>query len=237
VGIERSTVVRFNHHTREKVDIMSFAFDAPETTTGEGGGLSTPGTYHVVINEVREGESATGKAIDGLTITVEVLDGTTKGMGGKTRSESLFLPSLKDQEKEQQSGQPSMPRKKLAALFIAANAMQPDQLGKPVNVDTSKMVGQQCVIKFEHQMEKDGDGKYTVPTQYIQISYSDIFHVDDPDVSAIPKSAEALGLIPREFRHDAAWFAWKKKKAGANGANGKPAMAGAGATVTGDDIF
>jgi hypothetical protein len=210
---------------------MGFAFDAPETTTGEGGGLSTPGTYHVVINEVREGESAQGKPIDGLTITVEVMDGTTKGMSGKTRSESLFVPSLKDQEKEQQTGQPSMPRKKLAALFIAANAMQPDQLGKPVDVDTAAMVGQQCVIKFEHQMEKDGEGKYTVPTQYIQISYSDIFHVDDPDVKAVPKSADALSLIPAEYRHNEAWFAWKKKKVAA-----KPAMATAGATSV-DDLF
>jgi hypothetical protein len=210
---------------------MGFAFDAPETTTGEGGGLSTPGTYHVVINEVREGESAQGKPIDGLTITVEVMDGTTKGMSGKTRSESLFVPSLKDQEKEQQTGQPSMPRKKLAAMFIAANAMQPDQLGKPVDVDTAAMVGQQCVIKFEHQMEKDGEGKYTVPTQYIQISYSDIFHVDDPDVKAVPKSADALSLIPAEYRHNEAWFAWKKKKVAA-----KPAMATAGATSA-DDLF
>lgn len=216
---------------------MGFAFDAPETTQGEGGGLTTPGTYHLVINEVREGESSTGKPIDGLTITVEVLAGTTEGQAGKTRSESLFLPSLKDLEKEEKNnGAPCMARKKLAALFIATNAMKPEQLGKPVNVDAAAMVGQQCVIKFEQQMEQGGDGKYDVPTQYIQISYSDIFHVDDPDVAAVPKNAEALSLIPFEGRHPEAWFAWKKKKAG--GANGKPAMAGAGsAKDIADDIF
>ena len=79
---------------------MSFSFDAPETTTGEGGGLSEPGTYHVVINDVREGESTKGKPIDGLTITVEVLAGTVGGQANKTRSESLFAPNLEDAEKE-----------------------------------------------------------------------------------------------------------------------------------------
>jgi hypothetical protein len=194
---------------------MSFSFDAPETTQGEGGGLSTPGTYHVVINDVREGESAKGAAIDGLTITVEVLAGTVEGQAGKTRSESLFLPSMKDVAKEEETGQPSMPRKKLAAIFIAANAMAPESLGKPVNIETALMVGQQCVIKFENQMEQDGEGKYTVPTKYIQISYADIFHVDDPAVKAVPKNADALSLIAKEYRHDEAWFAWKKKRVAA----------------------
>jgi len=210
---------------------MGFAFDAPETTTGEGGGLTTPGTYHLVINDVREGESAKGSPIDGLTITVEVMDGTVKGQAGKTRSESLFLPSLKDLEKEEKNnGAPCMARKKLAALFIATNAMKPEQLGKPVNVDTAAMVGQQCVIKFDQQMEMGGDGKFNVPTQYIQISYSDIFHVDDPDVAAVPKNAEALSLIAKECRHDATWFGWKKKKASV----ARPAMASA---CTADDLF
>jgi len=210
---------------------MSFSFDAPETTTGEGGGLSEPGTYHVVINDVREGETSQGKPIDGLTITVEVLAGTVANQANKTRSETLFAPSIQDVEKETQTGQSGMARKKLAALFIASNVMDPNLLGKSVSIDTSKMVGQQAVIKFDNQMERDGEGKYTVKTQYIHISYSDIFHVDDPAVKDIPKNAEALALIPKEHRHSADWFGWKKKKPG----QVKPQMAAA--SVSDDDLF
>jgi hypothetical protein len=194
---------------------MAFSFDAPETTQGEGGGLNTPGTYHVVINDAIEGQTSQGKPIDGLTVTVEVLAGTVKDMVGKTRSETLFAPSMKDVEKEEKTGTAGMSRKKLAALFIASNAMDPNQLGKPVNVDVASLVGQQCVIKFERQYEKDGNGEYTIETKFIQISYSDIFHVDDPSVKDVPKSAEALSLIPPGNRHNEGWFEWKKKKVAA----------------------
>lgn len=214
--------------------MMAFSFDAPETTQGEGGGLSVPGTFHAVINDVVEGQTAKGKPIDGLTVTFEVLAGTVDGQAGKTRSETLFVPSLQDIQREEQSGTPSMPRKKLAALFIAANAMSPEQLGKPVNIDVATLVGQQLVIKFEHQKEKDGQGKYTIETQYIQISYSDIFHVDDPAVAAVPKNDESLSLIEPAKRHPAAWFDWKKKKVAAPR---RPQMAAAGMNGDASDIF
>jgi hypothetical protein len=213
---------------------MAFSFDAPETTQGEGGGLSVPGTFHVVINDVVEGQTAKGKPIDGLTVTFEVLAGTVDGQAGKTRSETLFVPSLQDIQREEQSGTPSMPRKKLAALFIAANAMGPEQLGKPVNIDVATMVAQQLVIKFERQKEKDGQGKYTIETDYIQISYSDIFHVDDPAVAAVPKNSEALSLIEPAKRHPAAWFDWKKRKVAAP----RPlAHAGSNSAVNAEDLW
>lgn len=191
---------------------MAFSFQAPETTQGEGGGLTTPGTFHCVINDAIEGQTSQGKPIDGITVTFEVLAGTVDGSAGKSRTETLFAPSMKDIEKEQKTGTASMPRKKLAALFIAANAMDPTKLGQSVDIDVAKMVGQQVVIKFERQMEKDGEGKYTVETQYIQISYADIFHVDDPAVKDVPKSEDALSLIPPTNRHSESWFEWKKRK-------------------------
>lgn len=210
---------------------MAFSFTAPETTQGEGGGLTTPGTFHCVINDVVEGQTSQGKPIDGITVTFEVLAGTVDGQAGKTRTETLFAPSIKDEEREQKSGSPSMARKKLAALFIASNVMDPTKLGQAVNVDVAMMVGQQVVIAFERQMEKDGNGKYTVETQYIQISYADIFHVDDPDVKDVPKNEDALSLIPAAKRHGEEWFAWKKKKAAP--AERQPVAA----AVSADDIF
>lgn len=207
--------------------------DAPETTQGEGGFLNEPGTYHVVVTEVREGETHKGTPIDGITITMEVLAGTIESQAGKTKNESLFLPSQKDLAKEEQTGTPAMSKKKIAALYIATNQMQPSDLGKSIEVDDQLMIGQQFVVEFDEQKEMDGEGKYTVSTGNIQISYSDIFHVDDPSVKAVPKNADALGMIPVEQRHDEAWFAWTKKKP----THRKPVAAGSSASSVADDLF
>lgn len=206
-----------------------------ETTQGEGGGLREAGTYHVVVNDVREGESRNGKAIDGLTVTFEVFDGTVKGQGGKTHTESFFVPTLQDDEKKA-----GMKLRKLTALAIAGNVMQPSQLGAELDIPFASMVGSQMVVKFDHQMEMDGDGKYTIPSKYLQVSYSDMYHVDDPDVSGVPKSADAIGLIPKPHRHDESWFAFKKRRAAKPVAKSRsPQMAGANAnsSVSADDLF
>lgn len=200
-----------------------------ETTQGEGGGLRDAGTYHVVVNEVREGESQKGKPIDGLTVSFEVFDGTTKGQAGKTHTESFFLPTKKDEEKTA-----SMKLRKLTAMAIAGNLMQPEQLGEELDIPFASMVGQQMVVKFDHQMEMDGEGKYTIPSKYIQVSYSDLFHVDDPAVKSVPKNADALSLIDKAHRHPEQWFAWKKKR-GAVPAS-KPAASSVSASDV-DDLF
>lgn len=187
-------------------------FDAPETTQGGGGFLEEVGQYHFVVTEALDGQSSKGTPIDGLTVTFEILAGTTAGQEGKNKQESLFLPSAKDIAKEQKDGTPCMARKKLGALLIATDLMKPEQLGQPVNVNVEDMVGRQGVITFEKDMEMDGEGKYTIEGKYLRIRYSDIFHVDDPAVKAVPKSADALSLIPPERRHKEDWFAWKKNK-------------------------
>jgi len=199
-----------------------------ETTQGEGGGLQAAGTYHVVVNDVREGESRKGTPIDGLTVTFEALAGTVEGQAGKTHTESFFLPTLDDKEKNA-----AMKLRKLTAMAVAGNIIQPDQLGQEVDIPFAQMVGQQMVVKLEQQMEKDGNGEYTIPTKYVQVSYSDLYHVDDPAVKVVPKNSDALGLIAKTSRHQESWFAWKQKKAAAPAASRQPVAAMNGA----DDLF
>jgi hypothetical protein len=179
-----------------------------ETTQGEGGGLREPGTFHVVINDVREGESQKGKEINGVTVTFEVLDGTVKGQQGKTHTESFFMPTAQDNEKNA-----DMKLRKLTAMAIAGNVLQPTQLGTEADIPFASMVGKQMVVKFDNQMEMDGEGDYTIPSKYIRVSYSDFFHIDDPAVSAVPKNAEAVSLVDKADRHPEPWFAFKKKRA------------------------
>ena len=210
---------------------MSFSFDAPETVSGGGGFLNEPGTFHMVINNLVEGEGPKGTPIDGITVTFEVLAGTAQGQENKIKQDSLFKPSLQDLAREEKDGTACMARKKLAAFFIATNLLDPANLGKPVEINTSEAIARQLIVKYGWKMEKDGNDKYTVQTDKLEISYSDIFHVDDPQVKDIPKNAEALALIPKEHRHSADWFGWKKKKPG----QVKPQMAAA--SVSDDDLF
>lgn len=204
-----------------------------ETVNGEGGGLDEAGTYHVVVTNVIEGESKKGKPIDGITVTFEVMDGTAKGKTGKTHTESFFLPTSQDKK-------PEMKLRKLTALAIAGNVLRPEDLGTEADIPFNSMVGMQMVVKFDHQMEMDGDGKYTIPSQYLQVAYSDLFHVDDPAVKSVPKNNDALSLITKQLRHDDAWFAFKKVKqshrqavAQGNATRREPVMSGSAA----DDLF
>lgn len=199
-----------------------------ETTQGEGGTLDAPGTYHVVINEVLEGQTKKGKAIEGLTVTFEVLAGTEKGKEGKSHTESFFLPTMQDKETSA-----AMKLRKITAMAVAGNVLAPEQLGTEAEIPFDSMVGSQMVVKFDHQMEMDGEGNYTVPSRYIQVAYSDLFHVDDPAVKAVPKNADALGLIPKEHRHNEAWFAWKKRKP----AQRQAAVAGTTNGTEASDLF
>ena len=202
-----------------------------ETTQGEGGILDVPGTFHVVINEVLEGQTKKGKAIDGLTVAFEVLDGTEKGKEGKVHTESFFLPTLQDKDTSA-----AMKLRKITAMAVAGNVLTPEQLGTEAEIPVGEMIGSQMIVKFDHQMELDGEGKYTIPSQYIQVAYSDLFHVDDPAVKAVPKNGEALGLIPKEHRHNEAWFAWKKRVGKQKPAGATQQTAKAGATEA-DDLF
>lgn len=197
-----------------------------ETVHGEGGALKQAGTYHVVVNKVAEGESIKGTPIDGLTVVFEVMGGTSEGQQGKTHTESFFLPTLQDTK-------PEMKLRRFTAMAIAGNVLKPEQLGTDADIPFIEMIGHQMLVKFNHQMEKDGNGDYTIETEYLQVAYSDLFHVDDPAVKDIPKNADALSIIPKEHRHNAEWFAWKKKKPTA-----KRATVAAGAASSGvDDLF
>ena len=200
---------------------MGFSFDAPggdQLNGDDGNRIGEPGTFHLVITSVKEGEGPSGKPIDGFTFEADVLGGTVEGCAGKAHRETLFAPNLSGSDAAQ-----AMARKKLAAFFIATGVMIPDQLGKSVDIDVDKAIGKQLIVDLERQKDKDEKGKYTIPTKYVQTAYANIYHVDDPDVKDIPKNAEALGMRDDADKHGPEWFAFKAKK----GAQPTPAAAGA----------
>lgn len=126
-----------------------------------------------------------------------------------------------------------MSRKKLAAFFIATDVLSPSDLGKPVAIDVEAAKGKQLIVEFDRQNDKDEKtGKYTVPTKYIQISYANIYHVDDPEVKDVPKNADAMGYRDASLKHDEKWFAFKGPAKKLTSQSKKPAMAGASTTAS-----
>jgi hypothetical protein len=178
---------------------MSFAM---ETTPDIGGSasdqyLNEPGTYHLVVTSVGENEGPKGNPIDGFTVGLSVLDGTAKGQKDKSTNLCLFSPDQSKSDKSQEWA-----RKKQTAFAIASGLVDLKKLGGKIQIDLQTAVGRQIVATFEH----DDSGKY------MQLSYANIYHVDDPRAANFPKDKEALAIIPKDLRKDATYFASLLKK-------------------------
>jgi hypothetical protein len=172
---------------------MSFALETTEDVGGSANDqyLNEPGTYHFVITSVAENEGPKGNPIDGFTIGLSVLDGTTKGQKDKSTNLCLFSP---DQSKSDSSQEWS--RKKQTAFAIAAGLIDLKKLGGKVQIDLQDAVGRQIVASFEHDDAK----------KYMQLSYANIYHVDDPRAANFPKDKEALAIIGKDQRKEAIYF-------------------------------
>lgn len=183
--------------------------DAPQSMESGGGNyLTQRGTYHVVITQVKSGEGPKGGAIDGFTFDVDVLAGTSENCQGKVHSEVIFLPDMSKSEESQERS-----KQKIAAFGIAANLQTPEDLfANGINYDESEAIEEQMLIKFRFQQKKNDETGEWEDTKFLQISFADIFHVDDPEVASIPKNEEALALIDKSKRHSESWFAFKGKK-------------------------
>jgi hypothetical protein len=172
---------------------MSFAL---ETTEDVGGGASDqylkPGTYHMLITSVAENEGPKGRRIDGFTVGLSVLDGTVKEQKDKSTNLCLFSPDQSKSDKSQEWA-----RKKQTAFAIASGLIDLTKLGGKVQIDLQNAVGRQIVATFE----SDDKG------QYVDLSYANIYHVDDPRAANFPKDREALAVIPKDQRKETMYFA------------------------------
>lgn len=212
---------------------MAFSGTASDDVSGGGGFINEPGTYHFVITQIHEGMGKKKKdgsrtPVDGFTVEMDCLAGTEKGCEGSSHNETFFAPSPQSSEAAQLAK-----RRAITAFLIASGLMTPDQLGKPFSVDLDAAVERQIVMKLVKQMEKDGEGNYTVETNFLQLDYASVYHVDDPQVKAVPKNADALGMIDKEHRHDESWFSWKQKSGGGS----QQAAAATAAASDMDDII
>jgi len=180
---------------------MSFALD---TTEDIGGGESTyldqPGTYHCLVTSVLENQGPKGGYIDGFTVGLAVLAGTTEGQRDKQTNLCLFSADSSKSEKSQEWA-----KKKQTAFAIATEVISLASLGKRVEVDLQSAVGRQVLVTFE---ENEHEGK-----KNLSLSYANIYHIDDPRAAKFPKDPEAIDLATKEMqRKPPEYFASLLKK-------------------------
>lgn len=187
--------------------------------TGGGDFLNTPGTYHLLIDRIRVGLNTRDEPLDGSTVEYTVLDGDVQGQSGKKGHVTLWDIKM-DKPIEDQG----VTVRCLTNFFLAANVLQPKDLGEEVDIKPEESESQQVVMKLQYAQKKE-NGQYVEDRKFLRINFSDIFHVDDPAVANVPKDANALKVIDPKYRHDADWFAFKEKKS--PGSSNSKATAGA----------
>lgn len=169
---------------------MAFELDQSETLEGTGGQwCKKPGTYHVIVNELDENAATKdGRPIDGLKMSAEILDGTEKDQIGKTIEETFYRPDPGSNDKGE------FAKLKLTKLFLALGLIKEHQPGKRVAIDPQDGIGRQIVLRVDNRKNKNTD------KIYLSLDGASVFHVDDLEVKDIPKSKDALALIPPEQR-------------------------------------
>lgn len=169
-----------------------FSFEAPEDLGGESEYLKQEGQYHVVVTDVREGQNHKGEMIHGFSVEFTALAGPEVG-------KKLNL-NFKNGEATHKDGG-KMAAKKQAAFLIATNCIEPNQLGKQVNIDLEAARGQQFCIDLENGQPNE---KWNV---FLNLRFANCWHVDDPAASKVAKDEKSLAVIPANLRRKPEYFA------------------------------
>lgn len=168
-----------------------------------GGFLREPGGYHFIVSNIEENPTKKGgQLIDNAAfrVTCEVQASTVPGTENKTAELLFFFP------KPGGKNDGAFARKKIDRFFLAVNLMSEEDAGKEgLDIDLQKAMGRQFKCNLEL---RDGDGD----KKYLDIAFTDIFHVDDPAAKAIPANPEMLALIAPSLRRIGSQPAKKDQK-------------------------
>ena len=185
-----------------------------KSSTDVGGAPTTwvdePGMYHMAIAEAADGAGPKGAAIQGCSMLLTVLAGPE---GQADKQKSLVLWDADTDAEGNPIKENDFNLVKQTAYGVAINQIDPSKLGQDVDLDFGPgAVGQQIMVKLGYGRKKEVNKEnykeeYVDDPTKIELSYADIFHVDDPRSSKYPKNAEALALIPKESRKPAEYFA------------------------------
>lgn len=167
---------------------MSFVAPSQEDLNKDPFALIPEGSYHVIVEGVNSNPtSADGSYLDAVQVDFNILAGTVQGQAGSKLSQTFFLPSAK--AKNGGAFQARM----LTKLALAGDLIGAADLGGPIDPPWDDLLGQQMVIAVSHRKstsKKDGK-EYTNH----QVDGAKIWHIHDPDVTAVPKDKQMLAEL------------------------------------------
>lgn len=173
----------------------TFEFDQSETIESTGGKYANkPGKFHfMIVQAVANPAKKDGTPMMGcLQVDMEIVAGTDPTQVGKTFEARLWKGKPDDKD----GGE--MANKKLSCLSVALGGQHVPK-GKG-GIDIANITARQIIAELAFRPGTDGKER-------LDISYANIYHVDDEKVKDVPKNPEYLGLIPKHFRRDPALLA------------------------------
>lgn len=175
--------------------------DLPQNMETESNFLNEVGTYHVAVLNVDENPTTRdGAPVDGFKVHFCAMDGTGAGQQKKEIELTFYNPKASDKNNGEFA-------KRKAARFAMATSILPQaQPGQRVTVNLQDALGRQLVIEVERKTDQ-ATGQ---PSKFLQLAWANIWHIDDPAVSAVPKDAAALSLLPASLRRTPESFATKE---------------------------
>lgn len=201
---------------------MAMQIEMPDAIGGSGNYLREPGKYHFVVLDTDEApKKKGGDPIDGFKIVAEVQNGNEQGK----EFDFVFrnpMPTWSDKGQEQG-------RKKIGACMVALGFATPDNMGKAMEVELEQAVHRHFFAEVDFERDTDGNEKVSDSGQkFLQLAWSNIYHVDDPAAANYPRNEDSLALIPKANRiNDPAFFDLirGKKPSSNGGGNGHAAKA------------
>jgi hypothetical protein len=183
-------------------------YKAPETLdTGGGNWLRSPGTYHLVITAAEENpETKAHKIRDGFAATCQTLEGTVRDDNDvfteRDKTVTIFFrnPQLTDKNEG------LFARQKQGKFFVATGLMTEDQVGQSLDIDLDDCIGRQVIATLEAEAGDNG-------MIFLDLHFSDIWHIDDPAAAKYPKCQKSIGLVPKAHRRDPNSFEKAEAKA------------------------
>jgi hypothetical protein len=186
---------------RKEGSIVAMQVEQPETLEGTGGKyVDKPGLYHAVITGVDENPATkNGEPMDGVQITISILAGTNPDQKDKSLDIIIWNPREADDKKKQ-----DMAKRVQTNFCLATCLIGQFQPGVKTTVEPTDAIGRQVVVKLRHKQEKNEATGHYEDTKRIELSFSDIYHVDDPWVAKnnVPLDAAALApnILPPSLR-------------------------------------
>lgn len=194
---------------------MGYSYKKPDNFDRGNAFIEKKGTYHFVIDRVEQNPVLKGKSeiMAGFVIHVTAVAGTDETQLKRIAALKFYDPNLSHKDGGEFAG------RKIGIFFDATGLV--DRHTDSADLDLAKLQGRQFIGILENKKDENTKAE----TRFVDLRKCETYHVDDPAMASIPKSAEHLKLLPASMRRQAAYFKTED-----------PPATGGGGQVNPDDL-